>query len=553
MYRDRPWLSLYPADVPAQLAIPYQDVMSMWRANAARNGSTPMIHYFDSTYTRADVDAASDALAAGLACHGIAPGDRVAMYLQNVPQFVICLLATWKLGAIPVPINPMMKERELSYLLDDCGARALVCLDDLWNAAAAKAVERSSVSLAVSTSALDFLSSKESAKALGPIQRLDAADTVDLLMLLRQHAGSRPDPVIVSPQDVALLTYTSGTTGEPKAAMNTHGNVVFNAHAYQSWLGLSRDDVCLAGAPLFHITGLIAYIAVAMLVPMPLVLGYRFEPARMNELVERHRATYTVMAITAYTAMMNDPSVRERDLSSLSKVYSCGAPVAPSIVARFQREVGPYIHNTYGLTETTAPSHAVPYGIQAPVDPRSGALSIGIPLYDTFARIIDENGVDVPVGAIGEIAISGPEVVPGYWRRPEASAAAVPGGELRTGDVGFMDGQGWFYLVDRKKDLIIAAGYKVWPREVEDVLLEHPAVREAAVVGVPDVYRGETVKAFVSTRPATTVTATELIKFCKDRLAAYKYPRQIDIVDELPKTLTGKVLRRALRTTEHRT
>ena len=280
---------------------------------------------------------------------------------------------------------------------------------------------------------------------------------------------------------------------------------------------------------------------------MPMVLGYRFEPQTMNELTERHGATFTVMAITAYTAMMNQPSARDRDLSTLAKVYSCGAPIAPSIVERFEDEVGPYIHNTYGLTETTAPSHAVPRGRRAPVDPATGALSIGVPVFHTQARVVDENGADVPVGVVGEIAISGPGVVPGYWRRPEATAAAMPGGEMRTGDVGFMDSDGWFYLVDRKKDLIIAGGYKVWPREVEDTLLEHPAVREAAVVGVPDEYRGETVKAYVSLRPAAQVTAEELITFCRERLAAYKYPRQVQIVEELPKTATGKLLRRELR------
>jgi long-chain acyl-CoA synthetase len=224
-----------------------------------------------------------------------------------------------------------------------------------------------------------------------------------------------------------MLTYTSGTTGDPKGAMNTHRNIVFNAQVYRDWMDLTERDVCLAGAPLFHITGLIGHLAVAMLVPMPLVLGYRFDAATMDELTERRRATSTVMAITAYTAMMNDPSVRERDLSSLSKVYSCGAPIAPSIVERFEREVGPYIHNIYGLTETTAPSHAVPYGRRAPVDPASGALSVGVPVFNNAIRIVDENGADVPVGELGEIAVSGPEVVPGYWHKPEATAAALPG------------------------------------------------------------------------------------------------------------------------------
>lgn len=545
-YQDRPWLSLYDKDSPSDITISFPDALTMWRASVDRAGDQPFIHYFDSTYTLSDIDATSDALAVALAARGVDRGDRVALYLQNVPQFPICVLAVWKVGAIVVPVNPMLKERELAYILEDSGAKALVCLQELWHSVAAKIVENSSVTVPITTSPLDYLAGETPAPLSG-VQRQETLGAEDLRTLVDEYAGRRPEPVALSGDSIAMLTYTSGTTGDPKAAMNTHRNVVFNAHVYRDWMHLTERDVCLAGAPLFHITGLIGHLAVAMLVQMPLVLGFRFDPATMNELTERRRATFTVMSITAYTAMMNDPSVRKRDLSSLSKVYSCGAPIAPSIVERFEREVGAYIHNHYGLTETTAPSHAVPYGRRAPVDPASGALSVGVPVFNNMIRIVDENGADVPVGELGEIAISGPEVVPGYWRRPEVTATALPSGEMRTGDVGFMDEQGWFYLVDRKKDMIIAAGYKVWPREVEDVLLEHPAVREAAVIGVPDEYRGETVKAFVSLRPGAEATPDELISFCKERMAAYKYPRDLETMDELPKNATGKILRRELR------
>ncbi len=228
-------------------------------------------------------------------------------------------------------------------------------------------------------------------------------------------------------------------------------------------------------------------------------------------------------------------------------MYSGGAPIAPAVNEAFRARTGIYIHNIYGLTETNSPTHATPLGGVAPVDPATGALSIGVPVFGTIARIIGENGDEACVGEIGEIAISGPQVIPGYWNRPEESAQALPGGELRTGDMGFMDPFGWFYLVDRKKDMINAAGYKVWPREVEDLLYAHPAVREVAVVGVPDPYRGETVKAFVSLRPGVTATPEELIQYGKDTMAAYKYPRIVEIIDELPKTPTGKILRRELR------
>ncbi|MGE5286979.1 MAG: class I adenylate-forming enzyme family protein, partial [Micromonosporaceae bacterium] len=492
-YRDRPWLRLYQPGKPADITPEHSDALSMWRSGLARGGDRPFLYYFDAPVTAATVEAESDALATAFAARGVGRGDRVALYLQNMPQFIVGLLAAWKLGAIAVPVNPMLKEHELRYVLSDSGSRAIISLQDLWNSVASRAVEGTAVETMITTSPLDYLDGLEVPPVLEGHARLATPGAVDLADLVREHLGARPAPVTLGPSDVALLTYTSGTTGEPKGAMNTHGNVTFNAAAYREWMSLTPDDIVLAGAPLFHITGLIGHLAVAMLVPMPMALGYRFEPATISRLAERHRCTFTVMAITAFTALANDPAITECDLSSLTKAYSGGAPIAPSIVERFEREVGPYIHNIYGLTETTSPSHAVPFGRRAPVDPASGALSVGVPVFNTVVRIIDDEGNDLPPGETGEIATSGPMVVPGYWNRPDATEQTLPGGELRTGDVGFMDPDGWFYLVDRKKDMIVASGYKVWPREVEDTLLRHPAVREAAVVGVPDEYRGETV------------------------------------------------------------
>jgi long-chain acyl-CoA synthetase len=276
-----------------------------------------------------------------------------------------------------------------------------------------------------------------------------------------------------------------------------------------------------------------------------LVLSCRFDAEAALELIERHGVTFTTGAITAFIAMMNAGS--ERDTSTLRTIVSGGAPIPPATVEAFEKRFGVYIHNIYGLTETTSPSHCVPIGTRAPVDPASGALSVGVPVYGTVVRVVDEQGDDLPAGEVGELVTSGPQVVPGYWGKPEESERAIPVGRLHTGDVGFMDADGWFFVVDRKKDQINAAGFKVWPREVEDVLYEHPAVREAAVVGVPDDYRGETVKAFVSLRSGESADADDLIAFCRERMAAYKYPRLVEFVDELPKTASGKVLRRVLR------
>jgi long-chain acyl-CoA synthetase len=545
-YDDRPWLSLYDEGTPAELDLPYPNGLAMFDAAVAANPSAPCIYYFDSELSFADVDRMSAALAVGLSDEcGVTTGDRVAVQLQNVPTFVISMLAIWRLGAIMIPINPMYKQ-ELIGLLQDSGAKVLIEQESLFPSVGAKAAETAGVQHVVTTSELD-LAGEPLPSLLGNSQRDRNESTRDLLELVQQHDGKRPNDVDLSPDDVAFLVYTSGTTGPPKGAMNTHRNLVYNSEVYRVWVGLSSEDVTLAVAPLFHVTGLVAHIGVALLTGMPLVLAYRFDPKVMAELAERHRATWAMGSITAFISLLNDDEAGKRDLSALTKIGSGGAPIAPSTVDAFEEKFGAYIHNIYGLTETTSPSHATPWGRRAPVDETSGALSVGVPVCGFTVRIADEDGNDLPVGEIGELVTEGPGVVPGYWEKPEESAKAIRNGRLHTGDVGFMDSDGWFYIVDRQKDMIVASGFKVWPREVEDVLYQHKAVREAGVIGVPDPYRGETVKAFVSLRPGTQATKEELISFCKERLAAYKYPRQIEILDEIPKTVTGKVLRRELR------
>ncbi len=506
------------------------------------------MQYFDASLSYSEVGRLSDGLALGLRELGVQRGDRVAAYMQNVPQFLITMVAAWKAGAILVSANPMYKGRELAELLNDSGSEVLVCLESLHRSVAAGVVGDTPVREVITTSELDFVEG-DVPGPLADSSRDRPPDTHDLLELAERHSGERPEPVELAGEDIAFLTYTSGTTGPPKGAMNTHANVTFNAQAYRDWIGLGEDDVCLGVAPLFHITGLVGHIAVCVLTRMPLVLGFRFEPAATLDLIEKHRCTFTVGAITVFTALMSDESAEGRDFSSFTRVYSGGAPIAPAIVERFEELTGAYVHNIYGLTETTSPSHGVPFGSRAPVDSDSGALAVGVPIFNTRVRILDD-GAEVPVGEVGEICTSGPQVVPGYWDKPEETENALPGGELRTGDVGFMDEDGFFYLVDRAKDQINAAGYKVWPREVEDGLLEHDAVKEAAVIGVPDEYRGESVKAFVSLRAESDTSPDELISFCKERMAAYKYPREVEIVEELPKTVTGKLLRRELRDRE---
>ena len=551
VYEQRPWLTLYPAWVTPDLETPFANGVEMFRASAHANPEAPFLHYFEKTLTFAEVDRASDALAAAFVERGLSRGDRVALYLQNVPQFLIALLAAWKFGGSVVPLNPMLKAQEVHYHLTDSGARALVALQALYEESGRAAVNGTEVGTIITTSELDYLGDSPPGSLLARAQRREVRDTEDFVALVAQCDGrSVPDPRL-TPDDVAVLSYTSGTTGRPKGAMNTHGNIVFNSEVYRVWMQLGQGDVVLGAAPLFHITGLIAHQGVAMLAGLPLVLFYRFDPAEALRLIERWKCTFTVASITAFLALMEHPDIKTRDLATLCKVYSGGAPIAPAVTERFPERTGAYIHNIYGLTETNSPSHAVPLGRKAPVDQESGALSVGIPVPNTIVKIVDlQTGHELPAGQVGELWTKGPQVVPGYWHRPEATAETFTEGYLHTGDVGKMDEQGWFYIVDRAKDMINVSGYKVWPREVEDYLFTHPAIREVAVVGVPDPYRGETVKAFVALRSGMSATPEEIIDFAKQRMAAYKYPRLVEIVDEIPKNLSGKVLRRELRERE---
>jgi long-chain acyl-CoA synthetase len=553
VYEERPWLGRYRDKTPADIEPEFSSMLELFQDSVRRAPDTPIVKYFDASISLRELDELSDAFAVALTERGFAKGDRLATYLQNIPQVLVAIIGTWKAGGIVVSINPMSRQRELTTLLTDCEATALVAEETLWEQVAAEVVPNSSVRISLTTSPLEF-QTRADERLFSGLEKKRPQGTEDMMEVIGSAKGRKPEPVSLGSEDVAFLGYTSGTTGPPKGAMNTHGNVVFNAQTYRDWIDLDSSDSILGVAPLFHITGVVGHTAIALLLPAPLVLAYRFEPGVVLDAIREHRPTFTVGSITVFIAMMNAPGVSKEDLSSLTKIYSGGAPIPPSTVKAFSDQFGHYIHNIYGLTETNSPSHGVPLGADAPVDTESGALSVGVPIFNTIVSIVGDDGKDLPAGEVGEIVTRGPQVVPGYWNKPEETENALrgPGGrvELRTGDVGYMDEQGWFYVVDRKKDQINAGGYKIWPREVEDVLYEHSAVREAAVVGIPDEYRGESVKAFVSVRPGSEVSEQELIDFCKERMSAYKYPRQVELMNELPKTVTGKLLRRELRAKE---
>jgi len=552
IYDKRPWLRNYPEWAPHDLEITSDTALGDFRRSAARTPEMPALYYFDHIISYKEIDRLSDNLAAAFEDIGLGKGDRIIIDLQNVPQFLIATYAAWKTGAIAVPLNPMYKERELTYFCRDSGAKLFLTLDEIASGLDLSFLRDTSVERVITTSPLDFLPPEtELPGLLTGARKTRVSGTSDMLELVEAFKDKKPDDPGLTPEDVAYLTYTSGTTGPPKGAMNTHGNIAFNARVYQIMQKIDENDVVLGVAPLFHVTGEVAHLAIAALAGIPVVLYYRFDPGETLKLIERWKVTVTVASITVYIALINHPDIKKRDLSSFVKAYSGGAPVSEAAVKQFEGLTGLYLYNAYGMTETNSPSHLVPWGKRAPVDSDSGALSVGVPVQNCVMKIMDlEDGTqELAPGEVGEIVDSGPIVIPGYWQKPEETEHAIRNGWLYTGDVGKMDENGWFYLIDRKKDMIVASGYKVWPRDVEDVIYQHPAVKETAVVGEPDLYRGETVKAFVALKDGMgdSVTPEEIISFCRTRMAAYKYPRKVEFVSEIPKTLTGKFLRRTLR------
>ncbi|MEU2587156.1 AMP-binding protein [Streptomyces avermitilis] len=543
-YAAKPWTALLN-DVQRAPVAPVDSLVHAVRRAAADTPERTALAYFDGRITYRALDELSDSVAGYLAARGLERGDRVAILLQNSPHFVLALLGAWKAGAIVVPVNPMYKSGEVTHVLKDGEVAALVCSDRAWDAYLRETAAGTPVRIVLTACELD-LQTRNDARVLNFERLPQAADADDLVAVARQGHQAPADRATV-PTDIALISYTSGTSGAPKGATNTHGNIMYNAERQRTGLALPGTPVYFAMAPLFHITGMVAQLAGCLNSAGTLVLAYRFEAGVVLDAFAEHRPDYTVGPSTAFMALAAHPAVTPDHFSSFRMISSGGAPLPPALVEKFRAGFGPYIHNGYGLTECTAPCASVPPGREAPVDPVSGTLAVGAPGPDTVVRIVDDQGEEVPFGEQGEILVRGPQVVPGYWRRPEATAETFPEGELRTGDIGFMDPQGWLYVVDRKKDMINASGFKVWPREVEDVLYTHPAVREAAVVGVPDGYRGETVKAYISLRPGADEDPAAFAAYCKERLAAYKYPRQVEILPDLPKTASGKILRRELR------
>jgi long-chain acyl-CoA synthetase len=535
----RPWVRLYPPNsAPPQPG--GLTALDLFRA-APRDADA--VFYFDAAFTYGDVDLMSDRLTTWLLARGLQRGDRVALILQNTPQFLVATVAAWKIGAIVVALNPMYRVAELTKLFADCAPKAAICHDGQWRQVTEAAEGIIAPGLVLWTSPRE-MQSRNDARVLPEAMQAPPGPSLRAVL----EAASAPPPATpLAPEDVGLLLYTSGTTGAPKGAMLTHRNLVANALMSQRALELTPGSCIFGVAPLFHITGFELQMVLGFAAAASQVLTYRFQPAVVLEAFLERRPSFIVGAITAFIALMNHKDATAAHFASFAQVYSGGAPIAPSVVAAFEQRFGRYIRNAYGMTELTSPSHLAPTSGPIPVDPVSGALSIGIPAPGVDVIVVDDLRRPLGPRQYGEIAVRGPGVMAGYWNKPEETAEVLIGGWMHTGDVGFYDEDGWFYLVDRKKDMISASGFKVWPREVEDVLYAFPGVREAAVVGAPDAYRGETVIAFVSAEAGATLDVAALAAFCRERLAAFKQPQEIRVLDELPKTATGKITRNTLK------
>ena len=480
---------------------------------AIDSSERPAVRFDTHTLTYVDLDATVGLVAGLLRDCGVEPGDRVGLQLPNVSSFPIIYQAVLRLGAVVVPMNPLLKRDEVAYHLSDAGARLMLAWHTFAEHAEAGSGEAGVECVLVAPGSLE-----------------------------EQAGGSVPVAAAVerADDDPAVIIYTSGTTGTPKGATLTHANIRYGAQVGRELVGAGHDDVAIAALPLFHVFGMNSIMNATLLARGLMTLVIRFDPTTVLEVIQRDGATTFGGVPTMYNALLNHPDRDRYDVSSLRLCVSGGSALPVEVLQRFDAAFGATVLEGYGLSETTG---------MASFNTRDRVRkpgSIGIPVGGTEIRIVDDDDNEVAQGMPGEIVLRGPFVMAGYWNRPDATAEAIRNGWFHTGDVATEDGDGYFFIVDRKKDMIIRGGYNVYPREIEEVLYTHPGIAEVAVVGVPHEELGEEVGAAVVRKPEATVTLDEIREFASSKLAAYKYPRVIWFTDELPKGPTGKILKREI-------
>ncbi len=529
---DRPWLKHYDEGVPHSIAYPEITLPEMLRQTAAKFPHVTATIFEGTRMTYAGLQTQVDAFAAGLAGLGVAPGDRVAIMLPNCPQTVIAFYAVLSIGGMAVMTNPQYVERELDHQWRDAGVRTVIALDRLWPRIQ-QVKDRVGLTNVVLTGLRDF----EKPTGIG---RGESARFFRELV----ERGGIPPTLAVKPDDVACLQYTGGTTGVAKGAVLTHRNLIVNvtqACEFIFFKAKDGEERYLAVMPFFHAYGLTAVMSVSIRKAAAMIVLPRFDIEAVMAAIREHRPTIFAGVPTMYVALNN--AADAGDLAGIRACFSGAAPLPLEVMQAFEKRTGARIAEGFGMTEASPVTHVNPmYGLR-----KLG--SVGLPLPNTEARIVDaETGKQtLRIGDVGEIVIRGPQVMQGYWNLPEETANTLREGWLFTGDLGRMDEDGYFYILDRKKDMILSGGYNVYPREIDEVLFAHPKVREAVAVGIPDAYRGEMIKAFVVLKDGETATTEEIIAHCRANLAAYKVPAAVEFRATLPKTIVGKTLRRVLR------
>jgi len=547
---DKVWLKAYEEGVPHTIEIPEKTLGQLLDEAVAERPNAAAVVFFGKRLPYRELGRLVDKFATALTRLGVKKGDRVAIMMPNIPQYPVVHFGALKIGAILVPTNPLYVERELQYQLNNSGAETVVVLDFLYPKIERIRAETSLKNVIV-TGVQEYLPWPVrwlyplKARKEGNWYRVARRPGVHFLRdLLSEPFPTSVPEVDVRPEDTAIFLYTGGTTGVSKGAVLTHRNLVANVHQIEAWFNRDRTvpEVFLCALPFFHSYGLTTGLHMSVVTKSTMVLIPN--PRDIKTLlaaIQKNGVTIFAGVPTLYVAVNNFPKVSKFNLSSVKACVSGGAALPLEVARTFENLTGGRLVEGYGLSETSPVTHT------NPINGLRKEGSIGVPLPNTDARVVDpETKEPVPVGEVGELAVKGPQVMQGYWQMPEETAQVLHDGWLFTGDMARMDEDGYFYIVDRKKEMIIAGGYNIFPREIEEVLYEHPAIVEAAVIGVPHEYRGETVKAFVVPKAGQNVTEAEVIAFCKEKLAPYKVPKMVEFRDSLPKSNIGKILKRVL-------
>jgi long-chain acyl-CoA synthetase len=548
-FMDRPWLKYYETNVPPNLQYPATPLFQFLNDSAKRYPENNAILFYGKGMTYRQLTEETNRFAHALIGLGVRKGDRVAIMLPNLPQCIIAYYGALKAGAVVVMTNPLYVERELQIQMADSGAETIIALDFFYPRIE-KIKQQTSLKKIILTSVRDALPWLLSllypikAKKEGQWIQIEKVPPIyDMGELMKKAPESDPG-VSVGSADLALLQYTGGTTGIPKGVMLTHQNLVANALQCRHWMPTlrERDEVFLGVIPFFHVYGMSACMNLAIYLGGTLVLFPRFITKDVLHLIQKTKTTIFMGVQAMYVAINNFSKVKEYDLSSIRVCISGAGPLHVEVQRRFEELTGGKLVEGYGLSEAAPVTHATP------INGKRKEGSIGLPFPDTFAKIVDiETGKNpLAVGEVGELIVQGPQVMQGYWKKPKESGDVLRDGWLYTGDMGRMDEEGYFFIVDRKKDMIKTRGENVYPREVEEILYRHPKVKDAVVVGLPDHFSGERIKAYVVTKEGEAATTEEILQFCRAELSKFKVPQQIEFRSELPKTIIGKVLRRVL-------